>query len=130
MLAAMEGHVEVSRLLLENRCNKDITSWDGWTALMYAARWGHVEVSRLLLENRCNKDITDINGRTALHLAADWGRLHVTRYLVEEGGISPFVKTHKGETPYDLAAVGVIGPNKKVMEYLQVHILLITNAYT
>ncbi|XP_071144046.1 uncharacterized protein [Mytilus edulis] len=93
----------------------------GWTALMLAARWGHVEVSRLLLKNKCNKDITDRDGKTALHLAAEFGELHVTKYLVEEGGISPFVKTHEGKTPYDLAvaATGVFGRNKEVMEYLQ-----------
>ncbi|XP_076083621.1 uncharacterized protein LOC143054483 isoform X1 [Mytilus galloprovincialis] len=123
MWAALYGHVEVSRLLLENRCNKDITSVDGWTALMLAARGGHVEVSRLLLENKCNKDITDKDGKTALHLAAEWGELHVTRYLVEEGGISPFVKTHEGETPYDLAAAEKEGQYKEVMEYLQTAVL-------
>ncbi|XP_071144405.1 uncharacterized protein [Mytilus edulis] len=91
---------------------------------MLAAMGGHVEVSRLLLENRCNKDITDKNGKTALHHAAEWGKLHVTRYLVEEGGISPFVKTHEGKTPYDLAAaMGFNGRNKEVMEYLQTAVL-------
>ncbi|XP_071143594.1 uncharacterized protein [Mytilus edulis] len=86
---------------------------------MYAARWGHVEVSRLLLENRCNKDITDRDGNTALHLAAEYGELHVTKCLVEEGGISPFVKTHEGKTPYNLAAASKRGQYKEVMEYLQ-----------
>ncbi|XP_063406193.1 uncharacterized protein LOC134690146 [Mytilus trossulus] len=95
MCAASKGHVEVCQLLLENRCNKDITSDGGWTALMWAAEGGHVEVCQLLLENRCNKDITDKGGRTALHVAAEYGHLQVTRCLVEEGGISPFVKTHK-----------------------------------
>ncbi|XP_063406196.1 inversin-like [Mytilus trossulus] len=95
MFAASGGHVEVCQLLLENRCNKDITDWDGWTALMWAACKGHVEVCRLLLENRCNKDITDRDGRTALHLGAEWGYLQVTRCLVEQGGISPLVKTHQ-----------------------------------
>lgn len=36
--------------------------------------------------------------QTALHLAAKYGHLQVTRYLAEQGGISPFVKTHKNET--------------------------------
>ncbi|XP_063419351.1 uncharacterized protein LOC134702299 [Mytilus trossulus] len=122
IVAASEGHVEVCRLLLENRCKTDITDEDGWTALMFAARWGHVEVCRLLLENGCNKDITDSDGQTALHLAAKWGRLQTTRYLVEQASISPLVKTHQGETPYDLAAAE-FGPNKEVMEYLQTAVL-------
>ncbi|XP_076083549.1 uncharacterized protein LOC143054430 isoform X1 [Mytilus galloprovincialis] len=119
MFAAMGGHVEVSRLLLENKCNKDITNVNGRTALMLAVMYGRVEVSRLLLENRCNKDITSKDGKTALHLAAEYGGLHVTRYLVEEGGINPFGKTHEGKTPYDLAATGEFGPDEEVMEYLQ-----------
>ncbi|VDH96236.1 Hypothetical predicted protein [Mytilus galloprovincialis] len=51
------------------------------------------------------------------------GRLQTTRCLVEEGGISPFVKTHEGETPYDLAAATNRGQYKEVMEYLQAAVL-------
>ncbi|XP_063419404.1 uncharacterized protein LOC134702429 [Mytilus trossulus] len=122
MWAARFGHVEVCRLLLENRCKKDIRDRDGQTALMCAASEGHVEVCRLLLENRCKTDITDRDGQTALHLAAKWGRLQTTRYLVEQASISPLVKTHQGETPYDLAAAE-FWPNKEVMEYLQTAVL-------
>ncbi|CAG2199093.1 ARMS [Mytilus edulis] len=120
MFAASEGHVEVCQLLLENRCNKDITSnVGGWTALLFAALRGHVEACQLLLENRCNKDITNSDGYTALHLAAKWGHLQTTRCLVEQASISPLVKTHQGETPYDLAAAKKYWQNKEVMEYLQ-----------
>ncbi|XP_063419348.1 uncharacterized protein LOC134702295 [Mytilus trossulus] len=125
MFAAMEGHGEVCRLLLENRCNKDITDVRGWTALMSAASEGHVEVCQLLLENRCKTDITYVDGKTALHLAAEWGYLQTTRCLVEEGDISPLVKTHQGKTPYDLAAAGKNGQYKEVMEYLQTAVLRI-----
>ncbi|CAG2228299.1 unnamed protein product [Mytilus edulis] len=121
--AAQNGRVEELKLCLANGANIDYQQVGGWTALMLAASGGHVEVSRLLLENKCNKDITYRDGKTALHLAAEYGELHVTRYLVEEGGISPFVKTHEGKTPYDLAAAGVFRPNKEVMEYLQTAVL-------
>ncbi|XP_071142079.1 protein fem-1 homolog B-like [Mytilus edulis] len=120
MSAASGGHVEVCRLLLENKCNKDITDEYGRTALMFAASRGHVEVCQLLLENKCHKDITDSDGSTALHLAAEWGQLQTTRCLVEEAGISPLVKTHKGKTPYDLAASMKQGQYKEVMEYLKI----------
>ncbi|XP_063419354.1 inversin-A-like [Mytilus trossulus] len=119
MWAAYGGHVEVCQLLLENRCNKDITDDGGLTALMWAAGKGRVEVSQLLLENRCKTDITSSDGYTALHLAAKWGHLQTTRCLVEQGGLSPLVKTHEGKTPYDLAAAGKKGHYKEVMEYLQ-----------
>ncbi|VDI47163.1 Hypothetical predicted protein [Mytilus galloprovincialis] len=92
---ARKGSVEELKLCLANGANINYHQVSGWTALMLAAMGGHVEVSRLLLENRCNKDITDRDGKTALHLAAEYGELHVTRCLVEEGGISPFVKTHE-----------------------------------
>ncbi|CAC5397475.1 unnamed protein product [Mytilus coruscus] len=74
MWAAEEGKLEVCRLLLESRCEKDII------AVCYFN-----------------------DERTALHLAAENGHLLVTRYLVEQAGISPFVKKHEGKTPYDLA---------------------------
>ncbi|XP_063407823.1 uncharacterized protein LOC134691303 isoform X1 [Mytilus trossulus] len=119
MWAAYGGHVEVCQLLLENRCNKDITDDGGLTALMWAAGKGRVEVCQLLLENRCKTDITSSDGYTALHLAAKWGHLQTTRCLVEQGGLSPLVKTHEGKTPYDLAAAGKKGHYKEVMEYLQ-----------
>ncbi|XP_063407826.1 inversin-like [Mytilus trossulus] len=83
MLAARFGHVEVCRLLLENRCETDITSGGGWTALMLVARGGHVEVCRLLLENRCKTDITDVRGWTALMSAASEGHVEVCQLLLE-----------------------------------------------
>ncbi|CAC5400130.1 ANKRD6 [Mytilus coruscus] len=137
IVAASGGHVEVCRLLLENRCEKDITDDYGRTALMRAAVEGRLEVCRLLLENRCEKDITDTDGSTALHLAAEFGRLQVTRYLVEQGGISPLVKTHQltdGSNIkiclyfrvrlHTIAAAKNVRQYKEVMEYLEVHMVL------
>ncbi|VDI20637.1 Hypothetical predicted protein [Mytilus galloprovincialis] len=99
--AAEKGRVEELKLCLANGAYIDYQQVFGWTALMWAAMRGHVEVSRLLLENRCNKDITSVYGETALHLAAEWGHLQTTRCLVEEGGISPFVKTHEDSTEHE-----------------------------
>jgi ankyrin repeat protein len=50
-LAAMNGHVEVCRILLEAGLDVEGTTDDRFTPLMSAAAGGHVEVVRLLLEH-------------------------------------------------------------------------------
>ncbi|VDI32181.1 Hypothetical predicted protein, partial [Mytilus galloprovincialis] len=92
---------------------------EDWNKKLFeAAENGRVEELKLCLANGANIDYQR-DGKTALHLAAEYGSLHVTRCLVEEGGISPFVKTHEGKTPYDLAAAMKCWQYKEVMEYLQ-----------
>ncbi|XP_063417381.1 uncharacterized protein LOC134699914 [Mytilus trossulus] len=116
MWAARRGHLEICRLLIGRGCKIDITQGDGETALMWAAYRGHLEICRLLIDRGCKIDIIARDGRTALHYAAQFGHLQITRYLVEQGGASPLVTTHKGRTPYDLAAERM---KEEVMEYLQ-----------
>jgi hypothetical protein len=50
-LAAMNGHVEICRILLESGSDVEGTADDGLTPLMSAAAAGHIEVVRLLLEH-------------------------------------------------------------------------------
>ncbi|XP_063418001.1 ankyrin repeat domain-containing protein 40-like [Mytilus trossulus] len=100
MSAAVCGHLEICRLLIDTGCTIDITDkYSGWTALMWAAQWGYLES----------------DGRTALHWAARKGHLQTTRYLVEQGA-SPLVTTHEGQTPYDLAAERTKGQFNEVMK--------------
>ncbi|XP_063417366.1 uncharacterized protein LOC134699896 [Mytilus trossulus] len=122
MRAAWYGHLEICRFLIDRGCKIDITAArGGWTALMRAAYGGRLEVCRLLIDSGCTIDITNRDGFTALHEAAQEGHLQTTRCLVEQGGASPLVTTHKGKTPYDLAAAKLkFDPRyKEVVEYLQ-----------
>ncbi|CAC5396084.1 unnamed protein product [Mytilus coruscus] len=119
MWAARRGHLEICKLLIDTGCKIDTTDVDGWTALMLAAMYGHLEICRLLIDTGCKIDTTNINGYTALHIAAQSGHLQTTRCLVEQGGASPLVTTHKGKTPYDVAAAVKLGQYREVMEYLQ-----------
>ncbi|XP_052096639.1 uncharacterized protein LOC127731837 isoform X2 [Mytilus californianus] len=119
MRAAMGGYLEVCRLLIDTGCKIDTTEEDGETALMRAAMGGYLEVCRLLIDTGCKIDTTEMSGYTALHWAAERGRLQITRCLVEQGGANPMVTTHKGQTPYDLAAEYKSLQYKEVMEYLQ-----------
>ncbi|CAC5366460.1 unnamed protein product [Mytilus coruscus] len=71
MLAAGGGHVEVCQLLLENRCEKDITDRDGKTALHLAAEEGHPEVTIYLVEQASISPLIKTHkGKTSYDLAA------------------------------------------------------------
>ena len=82
-LAAMNGHSDVVRLLLEAGADKDAAMQHGTTALHPAAANGHSDVARLLLEAGADNDAAMQHGTTALHKAALHGHLDVVRLLLE-----------------------------------------------
>ena len=49
--AALNGHLEVVKLLVESGADVDHVSEKGWTALHCAAYNGHLEVVKLLVES-------------------------------------------------------------------------------
>ena len=49
-LAAMKGHIEVVKLLLDKGADISVAHADGWTPLNAAATRGHLEVVKLLLD--------------------------------------------------------------------------------
>jgi len=83
--AALEGNIEVVRLLLKHGADKDLRDKGGWTALHNASANGHVEVVDELLERGADKDFQDKDQRTALHWAAHRGHEEVVRNLLEHG---------------------------------------------
>jgi ankyrin repeat protein len=83
--AAIYGHVEVVRVLLEGGANVDTASDIGRTALHEAATFDHLDVCRLLLDWGAKVDRLDKLRYTALHWAALLGHLSVVKLLVERG---------------------------------------------
>ena len=83
--AADNGHLEVTRLLLQSRAEVDKADIWGWTALIRAADSGHLEVTQLLLQSRAEVDKANDSGWTALIRAARNGHLEVTRLLLQSG---------------------------------------------
>ena len=66
--AAKQGHLEVSKILLENhfhgRHTRNARNHNGWTPLHSAAQVGNSEVCKILLEhNRVDKNPTNKTGK-------------------------------------------------------------------
>ena len=86
MLASMNGHLEVARLLLEAGAGKDAwTNCDCMMSLMFASEKGHSEVARLLLEAGADQDCCDNGGMTALMRPSRSGHSEIACLLLEAG---------------------------------------------
>ncbi|KAL5331401.1 hypothetical protein ACEPPN_000931 [Leptodophora sp. 'Broadleaf-Isolate-01'] len=84
--AAMNGHIEVVKQLLEKGANVAVAnSSGGWTPLHQATWNGHVEVVKQLLEKGANTTVTDSEGRTPLYWAAMNGHVEVVKLLQGSG---------------------------------------------
>ncbi|KAA8646822.1 Ankyrin-2 [Aspergillus tanneri] len=101
--AAMNGHVEVLRLLLDKPADLNIPNNSGMTLLNSAAESGHLEVVRLLLDRGADITVTNSSGWTPLNSAADSGHLEVVRLLLDRGA-DLTVTNSSGWTPLFAAA--------------------------
>jgi ankyrin repeat protein len=81
MLAAVEGHVEVVRRLID--AGSDING-EEWTALHYAAWKGRLEVCKLLMSKGADIDARGPNGITPVMMAVRGGDLETVKWLVWE----------------------------------------------
>ena len=67
MMAALQNHYDIVKLLLNKGANPNIaTNKDGWTALIWAGRNRHYQIMKLLIERGANVNATSENGITAL----------------------------------------------------------------
>jgi ankyrin repeat protein len=79
----MCGYVEVARVLLEHRADKDAQDERGWSPLMHASKMGHVEVVRVLLEYGADMEARDVGGWSSLIHASKI--MEIARVLLEQG---------------------------------------------
>lgn len=99
MLAALDGNIELCRLLISK--DADVNK-PGWTPLHYAATNGHVEVIRLLLDENAYVDAASPNGTTPLMMAAHYGTAAAVKLLLESGA-DPTLKNDLELTAIDFA---------------------------
>jgi hypothetical protein len=110
MLASMEGHVGMVRLLLPHLGAKGLEErdrrWDESTALHYAAEHGQEEVVALLLASGAEAHVMNKQRNTPFMLACMRGRIGVVRLLVNHtGGQGMEEKNSEGTTALHMAAL-------------------------
>ena len=82
--AAVNGHTEVAKLLLDHKANVNARVTDGDTPLYIAAQNGHTEVVKLLLDHKADVNASrHTDGATPLHIAAHNGHTEVVKLLLD-----------------------------------------------
>lgn len=99
MMAALKGHVEFAKQLIDRGADVNKT---GWAPLHYAATSGNLQIMELLLENSAYIDAESPNGTTPLMMAAKYGTTSAVKLLLEEGA-DPTLKNQLGLTAIDFA---------------------------
>ncbi|MBL0418790.1 ankyrin repeat domain-containing protein [Ramlibacter sp. AW1] len=99
MMAALKGHTELVRRLIER--DADVNK-PGWAPLHYAATNGHLDIMALLLEHHAFIDAQSPNGTTPLMMAAMYGTPQAVKLLLEEGA-DVHMKNQLGMTAMDFA---------------------------
>jgi len=113
--AALKGHIETIRLLIENGASVTGVNDGGATALHDAALAGHAAAVDLLLAKGAVIDARDSGGRTPLFLAASWGRRAAVELLLERGA-SKLTRDNSGKSPREAA---LENSHKEVAEALR-----------
>ena len=103
-ITAEQGHLELSKYIIEKTGDKNPKNGKGDTALQMAAGRGQLEVSKLIIENLEDKNPVGYNGWTALHFAAVNGHLEVCK-LINESIEDGATVGNSMATPVDFAAI-------------------------
>ena len=118
---SMENRViDVLKLLSDAKCNVNVTTTKGETAIMLLCKWVQVKCDELTeyLVNSCSCDLsaTDQNGNTALHIACTENNANFVEALVKEEACANImrIKNVHGNTPLHLACsqnnISIVSP--------------------
>ncbi|XP_053976871.1 ankyrin repeat and sterile alpha motif domain-containing protein 1B-like isoform X3 [Hylaeus volcanicus] len=104
--AALNGHKEVVKLLLQYEASTNVVDTKGSSPLHLAAWAGDAEIVRLILTQGPSVpkvNLTTKDNETALHCAAQYGHTEVVAQLLQYG-CDPSIRNSRGESALDLAA--------------------------
>ena len=103
MVAARAGHLNVVRILVQEKADLEAVNDLGFTALLLAAQRGELCVVQYLVENNANIEHFNKKGFTALHWACNTGNDAVAAFLLHRGA-SARVANNGGYTPIHACA--------------------------
>jgi ankyrin repeat protein len=69
MAATVKKNIELTKLLLENKANPNITDQNGSTALHFAVIFNYIDIVKLLVAAKAKTNLKDNRGKTALDYA-------------------------------------------------------------
>ena len=105
MWASKYGNFAITKLLLDQGVDPNLSNKGGLTSLTYAAQAGFQDVVKLLLEEGyVSPDSPDEDGRTPLSYAAGSGHEGVVNILLEQEEVNPNSPNKYGQTPLSYAA--------------------------
>ena len=96
------GHMDVVRVLVDNKADVNIKRTNGVTPLYIAAENGHTEVVKLLLGNKADVNASKQNGATPLYVAAQNGHTEVVKLLIGNNA-DMNIRHSDGQKPIDAA---------------------------
>ena len=82
MGVAFMGNAEIARMLID-RCDVNVQSAAGQTALMFASLFNRIEVVELLMAKGADPTLRSIDGRSAIDLAESQGNNAMVHLLTE-----------------------------------------------
>jgi len=98
IVASLEGHFEVARVLLERGADTETRDNSDCSPLELASIYGHVEAVQVLLEHGADVNAQDKDNYTPLYFASDNGQAAAARVLLEHNA-DPKAKCQNNETP-------------------------------
>jgi ankyrin repeat protein len=101
MTAALHGHLDICRLLIEKGAQVKAKDRSGYTPLHYAAEKGRIEIVRLLCDLGADVEarITEWpRGSRPLHMAAAYSHISIMKELIEVRNADINVRDDDGDT--------------------------------
>lgn len=114
--AALNGHAEICKFLLQQGCSMNEKDVLGYTPLHRAASKGHTEAIDLLLKAKCDVDSQDEHGNGAIHESA-WNGFSQTLELLIKHNCNVILTNKSGFTALHLASQNGHNQSARVLLY-------------
>lgn len=101
ILAILEGHSDIAKMLVDHGADVDAQDIFGGTALIEASFHGCLDVAKMLVDHGADLNAREMNGDTALVYACMRGHLAVAAMLVDHGADAE-VRSRDGDTAIKL----------------------------